>query len=50
MSPDNLNKREIEMKPNQAYETVTKASSSRSARQVHIEPCLAYGVVAKTCH
>ena len=50
LPPGNLKKHEIEIKANQAYETVTKASSSKSARQVHIEPCPAYGVVAQTHH
>ena len=49
MSPDNLKKcvTEIEMKPNQAYETVTRR---QPARQVHTEPCAAYGVVVHTRH
>ena len=49
MSPDNLKKcvTEIEMKPNQAYETVTRP---QPARQVHTEPCAAYGVVVHTHH
>ena len=49
MSPDNLKKRvtEIEMKPNQAYETVTRP---QPATQVHTEPCAAYGVVVHTHH
>ena len=35
MSVDGLKKREIEMKPNQAYETVTRP---QPATQVHVEP------------
>ena len=50
MSPDKVKKREIEMKPNQAYETVILPSSSRSATQVHTEPCPAYEVVVHTHH
>ena len=56
MSPDELNheiemkKTEIEVKPNQAYETVTLPSPSRSAAHVHTEPCLAYEVVVQAHH
>ena len=50
MSPDKMKKREIEMKPNQAYETVTLPSSSRSTTQVHTEPCPAYEVVVQAQH
>ena len=35
MSPDKLKKREIEVKPNQAYETVTLPNPSRCETQVH---------------
>ena len=45
--PDKLKKHEIEMKPNQAYETVTRP---RPATQVHTKPCPAYGVVVHTHH
>ena len=50
MSPDKLKKREIEMKPNQAYETVTLPSPSRCETQVHTEPCPAYEVVVHAYH
>jgi len=50
MSPDKVKKREIEMKPNQAYETVTLPSSSRCETQVHTEPCPAYEVVVQAYH
>ena len=50
MSPDKVKKREIEMKPNLAYETVGLPSSSRSATQVHTEPCPAYEVVVQAHH
>ena len=42
-SLDGLKKSEIEMKPNQAYETVTRA---HPAAKIHTEPCSAYGVAA----
>ena len=42
-SLDGLKKSEIEMKPNQAYETVTRA---QPAAKIHTEPCSAYGVAA----
>jgi len=42
LCPDNLKKTKIKMKPNQAYETITRP---QSATQVHTEPCVAYGVV-----
>ena len=35
------------MKPNQAYETVTRA---QSATQLHTEPCPAYEIVAHAYH
>ena len=49
MYPDYLQKHatEIEMKPNQAYETVTRPQSET---QVHTEPCAAYGVVVQAHH
>ena len=50
MSPDKLKKREIKMKPNQAYETVTLPSSSRHETQVHTKPCPAYEVVVQAYH
>ena len=50
MSPDEVKKREIEMKPNQAYETVTLPSSPRPATQVHTKPCPAYEVVVQAHH
>ena len=42
-SLDGLKKSEIEMKPNQAYEIVTRA---QPAAKIHTEPCSAYGVAA----
>ena len=45
--PDKLKKHEIEMKPNQAYETVTRP---RPATQVHTKPCPAYEVVVQAHH
>ena len=50
MSLDKVKKREIEMKPNLAYETVGLPSSSRSTTQVHTEPCPAYEVVVQARH
>ena len=50
MSPDKLKKREIEMKPNQAYETVTLPCSSKPATQIHPKPCPAYEVVVQAHH
>ena len=49
MYPDNLKKHvtEIEMKPNEAYETVTRP---QPATRVHTEPCAAYGVVVQAHH
>lgn len=46
MSPDKLKQQEIELKPNQAYETVTRPQPTT---QLHTEPCPAYGFVAHTC-
>ena len=50
MSPDKVKKREIEMKPNQAYETVSLPCPSKSATKVHTEPCPAYEVVVHSHH
>ena len=51
MSPDEVKtNREIEMKPNQAYETVTLPSPSGPATKVHTKPCPAYEVVAHAHH
>ena len=50
MSPDKVKEREIEMKPNQAYETVTLPNPSRSSAQVHTKPCPAYEVVVQAHH
>ena len=50
MSPDEVKNSEIEMKPNQAYETVTLPRPSKSATHVHTEPCPAYEVVVQACH
>lgn len=41
LAPYILKKTEIDMKPNKAYETVTRP---QSAEQVHTEPCSAYEV------
>ena len=46
ISPDKL-KQEIELKPNRAYEIVTRP---QPATQVHTEPCAAYGVVVQAHH
>ena len=40
--PGSLNKNKIEMRPNQAYETVSLPHPSRPAAQVHTNPCPAY--------
>ena len=50
MSPDKVKNNEIEMKPNQAYETVTLPSPSGSAAKVHTKPCPAYEVVVQAHH
>ena len=50
MSPDKVKKREIEMKPNLAYRTVSLPTSSRPATQVHTEPCPAYENVVHSHH
>ena len=50
MFPDKLKKREMEMKPNQAYETVTLPSLSRHETQVNTKPCPAYEVVVQAYH
>ena len=51
MSTDTVkNNREIEMKSNQAYETVTLPSSPRFAAHIHTEPCPAYEVVIQAHH
>ena len=47
MSPDKVKEREIEMKPNQAYETVAVPNPSQSSAQVHTKPCPAYEVVVQ---
>lgn len=47
ITPD---KREIGMKPNPAYETVTKLNPSKSARQIATKPCPAYEGVALALH
>ena len=47
MFPDKLKKNEIKMKPNQAYETVTRP---QPATQVHTEPCPAYELAVQTHH
>ena len=44
-------KKEIEMRPNQAYETVSRPCSSRSATQIHTERCVAYDdVIVQACN
>ena len=51
MSPDKAEtQREIEMKPNLAYETVTLPSPFRCETQVHTKPCPAYEVVVHAYH
>ena len=50
MFPDEVKNSEIEMKPNQAYETVSLPTPSRSTTQVHTEPCPAYEVVVQAHH
>ena len=50
MFADKLKKKEIDIKPNQAYETVTQPSSSRCETQVHTKPCPAYEVVVQAYH
>ena len=47
MFPDKLKNSEIEMKPNQAYETVTRP---QPATQIHTERCPAYEVVVQAHH
>ena len=44
MSLDKLKKCEVEMKPNQAYETITRP---QPATQVHTKPCPAYEIVVQ---
>ena len=48
MFPDEVKNGEIEMKPNQAYETVSLPSPSKPATQVSTKPCPAYEVVVIT--
>ena len=44
-------KEEIEMRPNQAYETVSRPCPSRSATQIHTERCVAYDdVIVQACN
>ena len=51
MSPDKVKKNsEIEMKPNQAYETVSLPHPSKPTTQVHTEPCPAYEVIIQAHH
>ena len=50
MSTDKLKTCEIEMKPNQAYETVSLPNPSQSSTQVHTKPCPAYEVVVQAHH
>ena len=50
-SAEKLKKCEIEMLPNQAYETVSKPCPSKSATQIHTERCIAYDdVVVQACN
>ena len=48
--PDKVKNNEIEMKPNQAYETVCLPSPPRPATHVHTEPCPAYEVIVQAHH
>ena len=48
MFPDEVKNGEIEMKPNQAYETVSLPNPSKPATQVSTKPCPAYEVVVIT--
>ena len=50
MSPDEVKNSEIEMKPNQAYETVSLPTPSKPATQVHTKPCVAYEGVVHAHH
>jgi len=50
MSADKVKKREIEMKPNLAYETVSLPCPSRCETQAHTMPCPAYEVVVHAYH
>jgi len=51
ISAEKLKKCEIEMQPNQAYETVSRPCPSKSATQIHTEPCPAYeDVVVQACN
>ena len=44
-------KKEIEMRPNQAYETVSRPRPSGSATQIHTERCVAYDdVIVQACN
>ena len=44
-------KKEIEMQPNQAYETVSRPCPSKSATQIHTERCVAYDdVIVQACN
>ena len=48
---EKLKKCEIEMQPNQAYETVSIPCPSKSAAQIHTELCPAYeDVVVQACN
>ena len=50
-SAEKLKKCEIEMRPNQAYETVSGPRPSKSATQIHTERCIAYAdVVVQACN
>ena len=48
--PEKFKKGEIEMKPNQAYETVSLPGPSMPATQVHTKPCVAYEGVVHAHH
>ena len=50
MFADKLKKKEIDIKPNPAYETVTLPSPSRGETLVHTKPCPAYEVVVQAHH
>ena len=50
MSAEKL-KKEIEMQPNRAYETVSRPCPSKSATQIHTERCVAYeDVIVRACN
>ena len=48
--PEKWKQREIEMKLNQAYESISLPSPSKPATQVHTKPCPAYENVIQARH